>query len=163
MASGQTLVVWTPNANMPPATLFANFNTRNNHLVLEYDPTTNWDAIFKAIMPQNYAGGGVTVYIHWCAATATSGNVLWNAAFEADVAQDIDSDGFATANASTADACSGTSGIETISTIAFTNGAQMDSVVAGGEFRLKVTRNAADGTDTMAGLAQITSVEIRET
>ncbi len=163
MASGNTLVVWTPNANMPPATLFANFNTRNNHLVLEFDPSTNWDAIFKAIMPRHYAGGGITVYIHWCAATATSGNVLWNAQVEADLAQDIDSDGFAAAQASTADACSGTSGIETVSTIAFTNGAQMDSVAVGEEFRLKVTRNAADGTDTMAGLAQVTAIEIKET
>lgn len=163
MASGNTLVVWTPNANMPPATLFANFNTRNNHLVLEFDASTNWNAIFKAILPRNYAGGGLTVSIHWCAATATTGNVLWLGAFEADVAQDIDSDGFAATQTSTADACSGTSGIETVSTIAFTDGGQMDSIAVGGEFRFQLTRNAADGSDTMAGLAQVTSIEIRET
>lgn len=163
MATGNTLVVWTPAANNPPATLYANFNTRNNHLVLEFDAATNWDAIFKGIMPRHYAGGGVTVYIHWMAATATTGNTLWNAAFEADAAQDEDSDGFATANASSTDACNGTCGVETISSIAFTDGAQMDSVAVGGEFRFKVTRNATDGTDTMAGLAQVKSIEMKET
>lgn len=157
------MCVFTAHAFQGPATLFANFNTRNNHLVLEFDAATNWFANFKAILPRHYAGGGITASIHWAGATATTGNVIWNGAFEADVAQDIDSDGFATANASSADACNGTSGIETVSTIAFTNGAQMDSVAAGGEFRFQLSRDAAAGGDTMAGLAQVTTIELKET
>lgn len=163
MASGNTLLTFTPLSSIAPSSLYANFNTRNGHLVLEFDASVDWATFFENILPRHYAGGGLTLYLHWMAATATTGNVIWNAAFEALSAQDADSDGFASAQASSADACNGTSGIESISTITFTNGAQMDSIAAGESFRLKISRDADNGSDTMAGLAQLTRVEIKET
>ena len=48
-------------------------------------------------------------------------------------------------------------------TLAHTSGAQMDSVAAGEGFRLQIEREGAHGNDTMAGNAQLSKVEIRET
>lgn len=165
MASGDTLCVFTPAHNEPPSANFATLDLRNGHLVLDFDASTDESAIFRGILPRNYSGAtGVTVYIHWRATSATSGTVRWATAFEAIAGQDIDSDGFATAN-TTGGTANGTSGVETSTSIAHTDGSQMDSVAAGGEFRLKVTRDAdgTSGTDDMTGDAEISSIEIKET
>jgi len=45
--------------------------------------------------------------------------------------------------------------------VAFTDGAQMDSVAVGELFRIKVTRDAA--SDDAAGDAELHAVEIKET
>ena len=63
MASGQTLCIFTPLHNEPPASNPAILDTRNQHTVLDFDPTTNESAVFKGIMRRNYGGGGVTVDI----------------------------------------------------------------------------------------------------
>lgn len=164
MASGNTLLVFTPHANEPPSASFATFDTRNNHLVLDFDAAADENAIFAGVLPRNYAGGGITVYIHWAASTATSGDCIWNAAFErvGEGQQDIDSDGFASAQAGTATAPA-TSGNIDIQAITFTNGAQMDSIAVGEAFRLKITRDADNGSDTMTGDAELLAVEIKET
>ena len=164
MASGDSLFTWTAHANEPPTTNFAIFATRNSHFVLEFDAATAWSAVFRGVLPRNYAGSGVTVRVGWMGASATSGNVKWNAQIERhqDETDDLDSDSFATAQTTTA-AAPATSGQVQYTDIAFTSGAQMDSVATGEGFRLKVTRDAADGADTMTGNAQLLTVEIRET
>jgi len=115
-------------------------------------------------MPQHYAGTtGVTVYIHYAMSTAESGDIDWDAAFEriGDQQQDIDSDGFAAVNSVDDTTVPGTSGNVDIVSIAFTDGADMDSVAAGEAFRLKITRDAA--SDDAAGDAELFWVEIQET
>jgi hypothetical protein len=57
----------------------------------------------------------------------------------------------------------GTDGFEKTTTINFTNGAQIDSLVAGERFRLKVTRDAANGSDTAAANAEISKIVIKDT
>ena len=163
MASGDTLVVFTPLHNEPPSSNPATLDTRNQHPVLDFDDTTNESAVFSAIMPRNYDGGGVTVYLHYSMTSATSGNVDWDAAFEriGDQQQDIDSDGFAAVNSVDNTTVPGTSGNVDIVSIAFTNGADMDSVAVGEAFRLKATRDAA--ADTAVGDAELLAVEIKET
>lgn len=162
MASGNTLCVFTPAGNQPPASTYATYNTRNSHLVLEFDAATNWSAVFAGVLPRHYTSGGITVTIIWMAASATSGNCVWNAAFERDdTALDLDADSFATAQATTA-AAPGTSGFPAYTTITFTN-AQIDGLLAGEAFRLKLTRDAANVSDTMTGNAQVLRVELRET
>jgi hypothetical protein len=164
MASGQTLAIWTPQANEPPATLGAYFTARNSHLVLVFDNTVNWSAVFPGVLPRNYSGAGVTVRLCWLAETVTTGAVKWNAQVERNQTgvDDLDSDSFAAAQTATGTAPA-TAGMTAYTDIAFTNGAQMDSLAAGESFRLKITRDAADATDTMADLAQLHRVEIRET
>lgn len=164
MASGNTLAAFFPQDNEPPAANFATLDTRNGHPVLDFDAATDEDAIFSCVLPRNYAGGGLTVYLHWAATSATSGDVVWNVAFEriGEGSQDIDSDGFASAQAATATA-SATSGNVDIQAITFTDGAQIDSIAVGEAFRIKVTRDANNGSDTMTGDAELVGVEIKET
>ena len=164
MASGDTLLIWTPLANEPPAANFATLDTRNSHPVLDFDTTTGESAVFRGVMPRHYAGTtGVTVYVHYAMTSATSGTCGWLVAFErvSDSQQDIDSDGFASAQTLTAVTVPGTSGHVDISNVAFTNGAQMDSVAVGEGFRLKITRDVAN--DNATGDAELWAIEMKET
>lgn len=164
MASGDTLLILTPLANEPPSSNPATIDLRNQHPVLDFNDTTNESAVFSAVMPQNYAGiTGVTVYLHYAMTSATSGDIDWDVAFEriGDQQQDIDSDGYAAVQSVDNTTVPGTSGNVDIVSVAFTDGAQMDSVAAGEGFRLKVTRDAA--SDTASGDAELLFVEIRET
>lgn len=164
MASGESLITFTAHSNEPPATNPAYFDTRNSHLVLTFDAASAWVAVFSGVLPRNYAGGGITARIGWLAATATSGDVKWNAAFERhqDETDDLDADSFASAQTVTVTAPAA-SGAMQYSDIAFTGGAQIDSLAAGESFRIKLTRDAADVADTMTGFAQVKTLELRET
>ena len=163
MASGDTLIVFTAANNTPPTTNFATVDLRNQHLVLDFDDTTNESAVFTGVMPRHYGGGGVTVYLHYAMTTATSGDIDWDAAFEriGDQQQDIDTDGFAAVNSVDNTTVPATSGNVDIVSIAFTDGTDMDSVAVGESFRLKVTRDAV--SDTATDDAELLMVELKET
>lgn len=165
MASGNTLVVFPASAGIPPSSSFAPLIRRNNHLLAAYDAAADENLDFEGVLPRHYAGGGLTITLVWMAATATSGNVIWNAQIErhSDDDIDLDSDSFSAANASSAVAAPSVSGEVSYDTITFTDGADMDSLVAGESFRLRITRDADNASDTMAGDAQLMRVEIRET
>jgi len=165
MAADDTLYTFDPACNRPPASAHATLDTRNDRIVLDFDDSTNESAIFAGILPANYAGGGLTLDLHIAMTSATSGNVLMEAAIERINAagQDLDSDGFAAAQASSATAVPGTTGLIAIVTITFTDGAQMDSLAAGEAFRIKVTRDATDASDTAAGDLELLAGELSET
>ena len=163
MASGNSLLQWGAASNEPPATNYATIDTRNAHMVLDFNATTpNESAVFSGVMPQHYAGGGVTVYLYYCMTSATTGDVDWDVAFERleDTAV-ISSDAFAAVQSVDNTTVPGVAGTVDVVSIAFTNGAQMDSVVAGDYFRIKVTRDGV--SDTTAGTAELLKVEVRET
>lgn len=161
MAQNNTLIIFTPLNNEFLATNFASLNFRNQHPVLEFDESTDESAVFTGIMPNQYSGNGVTVYIHYCMATNNTGDINWEASFEriGDQVLDIDSDSFATAQTAT-ETVPGTIGYVSSIGISFTDGAQMDAVAAGETFRLKITRDA--DTDSAIGDAQLLAIEIRE-
>jgi len=163
MATGDSLLYFVPQSHEPVATNGATIDVRNGHLVLDFDATTNESAVFPAIMPRHYGGGGVTVYIHYAMSTATSGDIDWDVAFEriGDQQLDIDADSFATVQSVDNTTVPATSGLVDIVSIAFTDGAQMDSVAVGERFRLKITRDAA--SDTATGDAELIGLEIKET
>lgn len=164
MASGNTLLIFTPQQNEAPATNYATLDTRNGHLVLDFDTTTQEAAIFKGVMPQHYADTtGITVYVAASLTSAITGTLGWDVSLErvGAAVQDIDADGFATAQVITAATVPGTSGHLLVLSVAITKGANMDSVVAGDQFRIRIRRNVA--VDTAAGDAELWSVEIRET
>lgn len=162
MASGNTLIVFEPYANEPPASNYATLDTRNQHPCLDFDATTNEDAIFSGVMPQHYGGGGVTVYLHYAMSSATADTVDWDVSWEriGDQQLDIDADSFAAVNSVDDTTVPGTSGNVDIVSVAFTDGADMDSVAVGEKFRLKVTRDAA--SDDATGDAELYAVELRE-
>ena len=117
-------------------------------------------------MPRNYGGGGVTLTLWYAMASAnTTDVVIWDAAFERIADGDAMGAGgsdFAAVNSVSDTADDDADDIDP-ATITFTNGADMDSVVAGDPFRLKITRDADNGSDTAVGDAQLLYVEIKET
>lgn len=164
MASGDTLAVFMPYSNEPPTVAYATLDHRNQRPCLDFDDTADENAVFSYIMPRHYGGGGVTAYFHYGMTTATSGKVRLEAAFERVTGgQALGSDGFASTQAVNVAAVPA-SAIEDIQSIAFTNGAQMDSVVAGDGFRFKVTRKSTDTTnDTASGDLELLGIELKET
>jgi len=158
-ASGgtKTYAVFTPGDNQPPATAFATLDTRNSVAVLDFDDTTDESAVFVGIIPEAASlGSGLKIRIVWTATTATSGACVWDASIER-MNTDIDSDSFDTI-ASVTTTTSGTSGIPNYSEITLTT---IDSVTAGDGFRLKINRDANNGSDTMTGDAELIAVEVR--
>ena len=164
MSSGDTLLTFGPYNNEPPTANYATLDTRNQHPCLDFDATTNESAVFSAVMPRQYAGTtGVTVYIHYAMSSAVADTVDWDVSFEriGDEQLDIDADSFAAVNSVDDTTVPGTTGLIDIVSVAFTDGADMDSVVVGESFRLKVTRDAA--SDDATGDAELYKVEIKET
>jgi hypothetical protein len=153
----KTYAVFTAEHNQPPATAFATLDTRNSIAVLDFDDTTDESAVFVGIIPEAASlGSGLNMRLHWMATTATSGNVVWDVSLER-MTTDLDSDSFDTIASGTA-AANGTSGILTVTEITLTT---IDSVTAGDGFRLKVTRDANNASDTMTGDAELVVCEVR--
>lgn len=160
-------IVFTPAHNQPPASAYATLDTRNNHLVLDFDGSTDEEAIFPGVLPVGYSGGGLAVDIYVAFTSATSGSVR----FQADIERidtsslDIDSDGFTGTFQSAGGTAPGTSGQVIKVTITFTAGSQMDSLAAGEAFRLKIRRDAdgTSGTDDITTDAEVLRVVVRET
>lgn len=155
--------VFAPHGSTPPASNMATLDARNNHPVLNFDAATEETAYWEGFLPDSYGGGGLTVTIYWLGATATTGDVKWGSSIERlDTGTDQDADSFGTEQVGTT-TTNATSGSPVSTAIAHTSGANMDSLVAGEMFRLRIARKAADGADTMAGDAQITRVVVKET
>lgn len=164
MATGNTLLTLSPLMASFPSSNPATPDLRNGHPVLDFDDTTQETVYFdNLILPRHYGGGGITVYLHHAASSATSGTIGWDVALEriGDGQQDLDADGFATAQTVTAATVPATSGHVDIVNVAITDGANMDSVAAGEAFRLRIRRDVAN--DTAAGDAELFGVEIKET
>jgi len=154
----KTYAVFTAEHNQPPATAFATLDTRNSIAVLDFDDTTDESAVFVGIIPEAASlGSGLKIRLHWMATTATSGNVVWDVSLER-MTTDLDSDSFDTIASGAPAAANGTSGILTVTEITLTT---IDSVTAGDGYRLKVTRDANNASDTMTGDAELVAVEIR--
>lgn len=163
MASGDTLFDLSVLDCEPPTSSFATLDVRNVMPVLAFDAAADEAMVFSAVIPNHYAASGITVTIIWTGASATSGNVIWQTAFERnDTGTDMDADSFASAQSATA-AAPGTSGAPAYTTVAHTNGAQIDSALKNEKIRLKVTRNGSSGSDTMTGDAHLVRVFARET
>ena len=166
MATGDTLAVFHVMQGEPPSSNYATLDARNQHVVADFDDTTDEAMMFSGVLPRHYGGNGITVYIHYAMTSATTGKVRWDCSFEriGDGSQDIDSDGFASANSVNVAAVDGTSGNVDIASIAHTNGAQIDSIAVGEMFRIKIERKPSDGTnDTAVGDAELIMVELKET
>lgn len=164
MAAGDTLLVFGALQNEAPSSDYAVPYSRNARFVLAFDDAADQAAVFTGILPRHYAGGGLTVSLVFAMDTATTGDVVWTAAIERiGTSQDLDADGFAAAQSSGAVAVAGTAGVPVVATIAFTDGAQMDSLAVGEAFRIRVVRDADNGDDDASGDAHLVVLELRET
>ena len=163
MASGDTLLIFTPLMNEPPAANYATFDTRNQHPVLDFALTEI--AIFSFVIPRNYAGSGITVYLHYAMTSAEANDIQLDTTFEriGDGQQDIDGDGFDATGVAGADTTvPGTTGLVDIVNNVHANGARIDSLAVGEGGRLKITRSAVTGTDATGDL-ELLFVELKET
>jgi hypothetical protein len=161
MATGETLIIFTPLANEPPTSNAATLDQRNNRPVLDFDDTNNESAVFSGVMPASYGGSGLLVYLHFAMTSATTGVVNWEVAFErvGDRGQDLDLDGFAAGVQSANNSVPSSNGLVAVATVAVA-AQDTDNIAAGDTFRMKVTRDA--GTDTASGDAELLAVELRE-
>ena len=133
--------------------------------VLDFDDTAIEYADFYCAMPSNYAAGGVTITFVWSAA-ATTNTAILSAAFRRvqDDAEDLDTTVHTYDYNNTA-ALTPPSVVGEVAydTLAFTDGADMDSVAATEYFILRVRRVPTDGSDTLVGDLSLHSIVIKET
>ena len=163
---GKPTLIFLPQSNEPPSTLFATPDTRNGHPVLDFDGNADEEAVFSGWLSSNYGGNGLTCDIINAFSTATTGSIYWLAAIERinTSGLDIDADSFAGFQGSS-NTAPGTCGQVIKTSIVFTDGAQMDSLAAGEAFRLKIRRDAdgSVGVDDITSDAEVRMVILRET
>jgi hypothetical protein len=168
VASGQVVVQVIEI--LPPTTLFAAFGTRvGGSTPAENFPIWSFDAatieyLDLVCVLQGYAGGGLTFTLPWIAASATSGVTRWGAAIRrlVDDAEDIDTAHTYDYN-DVDDTAASATGELSYPTLAFTDGADMDSWAEGELAIVRVRRNAAHANDSMAGDSQLVGLIGRET
>ena len=145
-----------------PATNFPQLLLSNRRPVLAYDAGTDETAYWTGIAPQGLTGT-VTVLITYAMASATSGNIVWQAAIEAitdgDAVNVNSATSFDTANSSGAVAVPGTAGYIDQAVITMT---AADNIAAADYFRLSVNRDADNASDTATGDAYLLAIEIRD-
>ena len=165
MASGDTLLTFTPLSNEAPNAAFATLDVRNGHSVLDFDAAIDEEAVFGGVLPRHYSGLGITVRLAWMASSAVAGTCRWQGAFERhdDEGSDLDLDSFAAFQSAGASAPA-TSGAVQYTDMVFADGAQIDGLLATESFRFKLRRDAdgTSGTDDMVGDAELLRIEFRE-
>lgn len=160
MASGDLIAEFWARDCEPDTT--ATPDTRNGQDVLDFDSGGAEYATFRGILHDGYSGGGITVDIVRQLSSATSGNDEWETSFERiGTVLDTDTDSFASPVNSGDEAVPATSGIPGIVTNAHTDGAQIDSLAAGEEFRIKV-QATVPSTSTASGDRELRCVRLTE-
>jgi len=171
MASGDTLVCWRAlDAELPDGD-FAVFDTLTavatgaNDPVwpyLMYDDAVNRYAYFGSVMPAHYSGGGVNVQVVWMS-PATSGNCVWIVSFKRmeDGVQRLDNLFFGNETFIIAPTDAVAHVID-YSTIAVSDGADLNLIEAGEYFWMEMFRDGDSGNDTLTNEARLLSIIISE-
>lgn len=132
-------------------------NPKKHFLVAAFDAATAEHLWFTFRVPADYASGG-TVVLHWMANSASANSVVWAARLGAVTAADADTPvEHAQAAASTVTTAGNATEARRLiaSSITLSN---LDSVAAGDLAFLVVSRDAANGSDTLAVDAELISV-----
>ena len=164
---GQSVVTssrsWDASAGVAlvGTTTHAELAVRGMHHVLQFDDTSDESILLRGVMPSSYAGGTVSIFIHWSAATATTGDVTWSGQWNRmdAAAYDLDAADFDDPQSATS-TTAGTSGQLAVTQIDFTQ-TQADEIAANEGFVLMIVREAPDDTDTLTGDAEIARVQMR--
>lgn len=157
-AKSKTIASFDASDNMPPSSSYATLDTRNSILVLDFDDSSTEYAVFSSVVPDaSNMASGLLVTINCMATTATSGNCLWQVEFK-DMDDDLDSITWGTAVTGTSTA-NATNGTPSVAAITLTS-AQIDGLVAGDFFLLRVARVGGNAADTMTGDAELINVEV---
>jgi hypothetical protein len=133
---------------------------RNGIPVLQFDAASRRRAQFMGIVPSGTVlNSGITARIVWMAASATTADVVWALEFE-KMNTDLDADNFDAVISSGTFTTNGTAGIPNISSITATS---IDGITAGDPYRIRLTRLAEVGSDTMTGNAEFIMLELQAT
>ena len=163
----KTYATFTPLDNQPPTgtTGFATLDTRTAGVaVLDFDSTALESAIFVGCLPEAaVTTNGLKVRLAWTADTVTNTDaVVWAIQWQKiDTATDLDTDAFSNTVTATA-AASGTAGVPVITEITITGTANLDSLVAGDFYRVKISRDGTNASDALTNDACLVAVEIRD-
>ncbi len=127
---------------------------------LAFDAATA-ETVYFPFRAVNYGSGNVTARVQWYADTASADGVAFSGALAAITpnsdSQNIEDDAFDTATTAT-DSHIGTTGQRLHEfTIEITN---VDSIAAGDWCMLKLTREVANGSDTMTGDCLVCGLQI---
>ncbi len=160
MASGDSLLVFDPLSNRPPASNYASVDLRNGFVVLDFDDTLNEKALFHAVLPSHYSGGQLLAAVTWTSSSATVGDVVFrvettrlSSGADLNALSAVDGSGEVTTTAPT------TSGQLVVSS---SPSLGVGGAVAGELLLVGLTRLASDSADTLVGDVEIVSLEIRE-
>lgn len=153
----------------PPSTLYAPLGFLAAATGLRpyrsFDGTTNWSMIWTGIMPGNYNAVSTKVRVWGTMSAGNAGTkvIKLEAQFErceSGVVLGAAGNDFAAAQSSET-TVNNTAGTEFICDVSFTAGAQMDSVVAGDLFRLRVVRNnTTSGTNATGAFRMLAAAVI---
>ena len=168
MASGDNVV--SILQIMPPTTVYATFDVRvGGSTPAENFPVYDFDAAASEYLDflcklAGYDGGGLTFTIPWSASSATSGSVRWEIGIRRlnDDAEDVDGAHTYETNGAT-DTAASASGELSYPTIAFTNGADMDSWADGELAIVRIYRDHDHANDDMTGDAELWTLIGKET
>lgn len=167
MSTGDTIQQFFPTDNEPPVSIngigFATLDTRNSVEpvnCLNFPISVQTDARFTGLLPRYYAGGAFSVQYAWSAASVGTGAVVWGvAAMQMGPNFNVSATPFTYSTTVLATVSASTAGLFVYSTIALS----VPAFVSGNMFSFQITRiGAAASGDTMAGAAQLYSVEIKE-
>jgi len=147
-----------------PNTVFPRFNrfagTNFPLTLLAYDSATNQSAFWRFVST-SYGSGNLTLDLHWCADTATSGAVKWSTAIGCILPNTDTTDATTKALATTQTVTTTHLGTTARrihkSTITISN---LDSIATGDFAILQVQRLGSDAADTMAGDAWLTGMAL---
>jgi hypothetical protein len=151
-----------PSRNEPPTSNFATFDTRSGVLVLDFDATVGELAYFKFPPLRGYGGGGLVVTLLCSMSSATSGNVVMDAAIERiDAGTDIIGALAIGPLISSTVAVPAVNGTLFTVTITFSN-TELDGLTANDFWALSLSRVATSVSDTASGDLEFWGGEVRE-
>lgn len=150
----------------PPATAYATLDYRaggstpaESFPVWDFDASATEYLDLVGVMSPRYSGAALKVRLPWTATSATTGGVRWEGSFRRlDTAEDVDTSLSYTFQGATATA-PGTNGFPLYTEVAF-SAAQIDGVLAGEMFVLRIRRKHDDAGDTMTGDAELWASQV---
>lgn len=164
MAQNDTLCTFPVAVAELPQSAYAQFDIRNEQVVLDFDASSIEVAYFGAVVPNHYSGRNITFTLVWCATTAITGDVVWRVRLEREESgKPLATAELNSAVSATATKAGATSDALVYTTITLTAGATYtDNLAANEAFRVQIARDATNAADTMAGDAELLRVIMRE-
>jgi hypothetical protein len=160
----KTYARFTPLDNQPLTSAYATFDqTGAGVALLDFDPAGLEHAAFVSVLPEGAStSSGLKIRLVWTPDGANTQAAVWGVAFQRiDTTTDLDADAFSNFVTATA-AASGTAGVPVITELTLTGTADLDSIVAGDFYRVRISRDGTHTSDALTVDASLVAIEIRD-